>query len=502
MTPTQLAQAEASASQSGGEAGGRISFFSDAFSRASGLPDGRLVNLISEATPFREERPYEPLVALREIHYSRPGLVTGYTFGTGTVRGLTQAPPALGAGLIIVVGTTAYSQAGANLGTVGGTDMVRWATSRGQLIAVGGGTAYLYTGTTFAPIVSAGLPPVSDVAFLGGRFVYAAVGSDTFYYSEINDAANVKGLNFETAETLPDQTAGIAVLNDELVVFGKQSVQFFSTSIDPAAPYAPVLGRGFQRGCEARDTIRYADNALFWVGDNRVVYRSKQVPERVSSNSIEGKLRQCADISRCTAFAATFEGHEFYVLNIHGVGSYAYDASRVGAQAGGYGDSYARGEWGEWQSYGKAQFRARCSTVVADVTYVGDDTTNDVWVMTPGVYTDAGGTMTRTASAFIKVESGFPRCNSLVLHCVTGVGNPVAPGVVPIVEMRHSDDQGRTFGPWRGANLGSQGVYTGRAVWQQLGQMRAPGRLIEVRCSDPVNVVLSHLEMNSPRPTN
>jgi hypothetical protein len=44
------------------------------------------------------------------------------------------------------------------------------------------------------------------------------------------------------------------------------------------------------------------------------------------------------------------------------------------------------------------------------------------------------------------------------------------------------------------------GRYLTRAHWQRLGLMRAPGRLVEVRCSDPVNVVFSHLELNAARP--
>jgi hypothetical protein len=38
-----------------------------------------------------------------------------------------------------------------------------------------------------------------------------------------------------------------------------------------------------------------------------------------------------------------------------------------------------------------------------------------------------------------------------------------------------------------------------RAYWQRLGRMRAPGRLIEVRCAEPVDVAFSHLELNPLR---
>ena len=285
-----------------------------------------------------------------------------------------------------------------------------------------------------------------------------------------------------------------------MMIFGSLSVETWAINSDPLAPFAPSLGLGYQRGCASRDAVAFSDNALFWIGNNRTVYRTQSVPDRISSSSIEDKLRQCADISACTAFTATFEGHEFYVLNIAGVGTYAYDASRIGTAMGAYGDSYSRGEWGEWQSFGRGQFRGACGVEVAGVVWVGDDTTNDLWTMQPGVYADGATPLVRVSSAFIKIEEGTPRCLNLVLHCVRGVGNAVDPGANPVAEMRYSDDEGRTFKAWRAARLGKAGVYLGRAVWQQLGLLRAPGRLVEVRVSDPVNAVFSHLELNAARP--
>ena len=65
-----------------------------------------------------------------------------------------------------------------------------------------------------------------------------------------------------------------------------------------------------------------------------------------------------------------------------------------------------------------------------------------------------------------------------------------------------SDDGGRTFTDWRKASLGQGGRYATRAVWRRLDCMRAPGRLVEVRCSEPVEVVFSHLELNATRPAS
>ena len=482
----------------------RIPFFSDAFSRASGLPEVRLLNFISEATPLREERPYAAMVGLREIRYSRPGIVaSGFSAGAGPVRGFQPYDATLG----FVSGQSVTDSAGASLGTVTGTDMVRYATSGDQQVIVADGIAYyldIPNGvTTYTAISSTVLPPVQDVAYLAGRFIYVLKGGNTFYWSDVSDAATVNPLNFASNQIASDTTLGVAILNDNALFFGTRSVESWSPNAyaEPLdAAFLPSLGNGYQRGCAARDSIVFADNAVFWVGENRVVYRAGTAPVRISTSSIEDKLRQCANIGGCTAIVATFEGHEFYVLNVPGIGSYAYDISRVGTVQGAYGDSAARGEWCEWSSYGRTTFRGRVAAFWNGTVYVGDDTTNDVGVMTVGVFSDYGQALVRQASAFIKVEEGRPRCDSLVLHGVMGVGNPADPGSMPLVEMRYSDDGGRTFSDWRAGTLGAMGHYTNRAIWRRLGLMRAPGRLVEVRSSDPVNVVFSHLELNASSP--
>lgn len=461
------------------------------------------MNLVSEATPLREPVAGTAQQGLRDIHYGRPGLLQGTNAGAGPIRGVVAGPPAIGDVFLYVTGQEIRNAAGFIKGAVTGLGRVRFAVSRSQVVVVADGIAYAYDGTGgnlgFKAIAS--MPGnVADVAYLAGRFVYVMSGTDQFYYSQVNDAANIPGLNFATAESFADPLVGIGTLNEEIVLFGQTSVEFWATSADDAAPFQPTVGRGFQRGCAARDSIVFVDNDLFWVADNNVVYRAQNAPTRISSSSIEDKVKQCADKGSISAFSATFEGHEFYVLNLPGVGSYAYDASRVGTATGAYGSSYGRGEWGEWRSFGRDHFRIQCAATIGGVTHAGDDTTDDLWTLTPGINRDGTDTIARVASAFIPVETGTPRCNNIVLHCVVGVGNAIPPGKDPLVEMRWSDDLGRTWSDWRPTPLGRQGDYKVRAFWLRLGSMRAPGRLVETRCTEKVSVVFSHLEINSPRP--
>ena len=433
------------------------------------------------------------------------------TYGAGPIRGLFQDLGGGGLGSLFVVAGTGVYRNGVSIGAIPGTDLVRWAASSQQVVAVAGGYAYVWDGVTyptFTQIAWTALPQVNDVAFLADRFVFVALGSNTWWYSEIFDATNVTGLDFASNENSPAPSIGVMVVDGQLAFFGGDNLEFWSPSADATAPFQPnSTGQYFRRGILARDTLAFCDNALFWVGENGVVYRTAGgVPERISSSSIEDKIRQCANPQAMSAFDVTFEGHEFYVLNVNGIGSYAYDISRIGSVTGAYGSSYGRGEWNEWSSYNWPQFRCRVAASFhvsgqsAPVTYVGDDSTGDVWGMQVGVWQDAAGPLIRKASAFVKIEEGRPRMDALVLHAVVGVGAAVDPGSLPVAEMRYSDDLGRTFSKWRAASLGAMGDYDARAYWTRLGQMRAPGRLIEVRCSDPVDVAFSHLELNPVRP--
>ncbi|HXV00658.1 MAG TPA: packaged DNA stabilization protein [Caulobacteraceae bacterium] len=491
--------------------GMRIPFLSDAFARSFLGIDVRLENFISESGPLREERPYAAYSGFREIRYTRPGLVAGLNHGAGPIRGVFSRPGVFGGSLFIVSGTTIYRD-GSGVGTIAGTDLVCFAasptngTSPNQIVAVAGGAAYLYDGvtlTSFTAIDNGVIGATSDVVYIAGRFIYPQTGTSRFYWSDVLDAASVDGANFaQTNDSAAPILAG-AVLNDQLVLFTSASVEFWSANAGAGltdAAFTPNQGRGHQRGCAARDTVRFADNDLFWLGDNGTVYRSGATPVRISSSSIEDAIRRCANRAGASAFVATFEGHEFYVLTLPGVGAYAYDISRVGTAEGAYGDSYARGEWAVWSSFGRAVFRGRVAAYVGGVAYVGDDTTNDVWAMTVGAWSDGTDPLVRTASAFIKIEEGRPRMDALICHGVTGMGLSTGQGSAPLLEIRWSDDLGRTFSRWRASPLGAQGDYGARARWSRLGQMRAPGRLVQVRCSEPVDVALSHLELNPKRP--
>ncbi len=66
----------------------------------------------------------------------------------------------------------------------------------------------------------------------------------------------------------------------------------------------------------------------------------------------------------------------------------------------------------------------------------------------------------------------------------------------PTIEMRFSDDFGRTWTGWEGASLGVQGDYRDMPEWRALGIVDYPGGIFEFRVTDPIGVRFSQALIN------
>lgn len=464
----------------------QVEFTPRSYARGYGLPDAKLTNMLLEATPGG------PGASAR---YSRPGLLAGFNPGAGPIRGLFSDAGNFGGQLFSVSGANLYMGLTSVGAVSGGSDLARSAASATQRVIVTGGNAYLNDSSAgFSQIT--GLPPVVDVLYFDDVFIYLTATTDArFYYSAPDDAANVDGLSFEAADMKADQLVGGLVVGDLFYLFGTSTVEpwFATGDATGITPYEREIGRSYERGCASRDTIKLVDNTAFWLGNDGIVYRAGIVPERISEHggvetATQAVLKAGGSLTTCTAIDFTFEGHPLYVLNITGQGSFCYDVSTK--------------EWGTWESYGRtpAVFRGRVSAQVAEIgpTFIGDDTTNDIWTPTKGIFRDGALPMVREATAFLPIQGDYPRCDRVALTCAKGVG--LTGGAAPIVEMAYSDNMGRTWSRWRQGNPGAVGRYDQKVYWNRLGRMKAPGRVFKFRCSDPVMASFANLQVNGGRP--
>ncbi|RYG90112.1 MAG: hypothetical protein EON59_00600 [Alphaproteobacteria bacterium] len=444
-----------------------LAYGTSAYSRERGnLPDLPLVNLFVEASPT---------TAKGVMLQSRPPLVAAGTVGSGPIRGIFQADGVLGGAQFVVSGSSLYKD-GALHGEITGTGPVSFAASQTELLINAGAAIHHTDGTTFSTVSFPDAANVIRVLFLAGYFVAIRKDTHQFYWSDVLDGLTWDGLSFASAENNHDNLLDALVLSDSLVLIGSKSVEFWPATGDPDAPFAPTQGRVFERGIIATGCAVIHDNSFAWIGDNGIVYISGNVPERLSDSGIEERIAQSATWS---LFGFPMEGHDLIAVRLDS-GTWLRDAQTQ--------------QWCEFASYGRDNWRARCSA--RDGSLFGDDETGALWTFGAG-YIDAGGPFERRFRAGQPISGGSFSIDNVRLAVNVGETSALTGYTAePTVEMRTTRDAGRTWGPWRATSLGAQGHYRTRCEWRRCGMFDDPGFLAEFRTADTVPFRVSDVGVN------
>lgn len=438
----------------------RLPLSAEAFDRRFGITEATLVNFYTEPSP-------EGPTQRRAVQ--RPGLVAGSTVGNGPIRAYVK----VGADVYVVSGRKVFKN-GSQVGVMPGAGLVRYASYDADLVMVAEGKAYL-VGAAVTLINMPDGDAVSDVIEAGGRFLYSIADTGKYRYSGIADPTTIGDLNFASAESDPDNIVAMCRYGEDVLLFGENTVEWHSPTTSIDAPFIRNGGRRYTKGCTAPGTIVEADNSVYWLGgagDDLQVYRADAVPVAVSNEGISAALALCADPSQCWAVKIDNAGHEFYVISIPGVSTYALDLrTRL---------------WSEFKSYGKDNFRLWCGESV-----YGDRYTNQLWTLDPDRRTDDSDPISYVIGAYLSLDEGVLPLRNLRLHVKAGVGGP---GETPLVEVRYKD---QLWSEWSAFNLGGAGHAT-RIIKRQLGMVKPPGRAFQFR-ADSVDFTPYGLSYNFDR---
>ena len=452
-----------------------------------GLPNTRLINMIIEATPGGPTK---------SIRTTRPGLDLEYTIGTGPILRMNQIPGVFNGDLFSISGNSLYRNSNL-VSPVSYSNNPRMASANGQLVIVVGGALYVYQNDTLTlvPFFDDGvspLPSFSSVAVLYNIFVYTVVGSTQFFFSKVGDATSINAANFSNAQTSPDPIVEVQVLSEELYFFKETATEIWDYTGVLTAPFALSQGRTYARGCASQGSVvTKVDNSLFWVADDFSVYRSSNVPIKISTPYVDDRLRACgeAGVAQTLAYYIGNEGHAFYVLNMPTLNeTVVYDA--------------ATKEWAVWGSQSDFQtdpgiFIGACAAGQASTgIFVGSYLDGKIYSLNSNTYNDAGRAIKCVVTGAVLSKGNKNRCNNVSLQCVRGVGTAT---YNPIVELRFSDDGGNTWTPWLESNLGFRGQYMYKATWRDLGSIAQPGRYFEFSVADSVPFTVESATWNEAR---
>lgn len=334
--------------------------------------------------------------------------------------------------LIVVGGTVRFDE--------------QYFTVTGRNITAG----YIYDGTT--------LTQITDVDFPLGDL------RDRWYFSDLSDGSSWQSLSFATAESKPDPLRGHVNSHDNILFLGTKSLEFWTATGDPDLPFQRAAGSSQERGCLAEASIVQLDNTIFFLGDDRVVYKVLDFrPVRASDHGIERWLASLtlAECHAARAFSYTDGGHYFYCLSA-GDETHVLDVtmSQQFEVAVWHDRTSNDGRW--WPQWFMECYGIKFG--LAENGLLGSISTT--------IYTefDASIYWLFTIGPFAK-EDMHTTCTSVTLLCTTG--STASATADPAIELRVSKNLGRTWYSKGMRTLGKMGDYLRRICWRRIGEFPA-----------------------------
>lgn len=431
----------------------------------------KLVNFYAEQAPEDAHTPF----AL----FGTPGLKRFATVGDGPIRGMIEM-----AGMLFVVsGGRVYTvtQAGvvSLIGDITGTAPVGMAHNGTQVFiraGTGTGDSFIVTETTVSSITDGDFVGASSVTYQDGYFIYTEPNSARFYISALNDGLSYNASEFATAEGDPDIAIRIFSDHRELWVFGEQSTEIWFNSGATDFPFERANGAYLERGCAAGGSVARVDNTVFWVGDDRIVYRADgYTPVRISDHGVEALLEKFPSLSDCVAFEYTQKGHKFYVLTKPFEFTICYDV--------------ATGYWHNRESNGREDWRVHTHALAFGKNIVGDAANGKLYELDLDTFDEDGDLLiSRAITPTLWGESNRTTMPRFQVDMEAGPGLTTGQGSDPQIMLDWSDDGGRTWSNELWTTLGKKGEYRAIAEWRRLGMFER--RNMRVSISDPIKRVL------------
>lgn len=421
-----------------------------------------------------------------------PGQVAYSEIG-GTVRGQFSA----GGVHFAVRGETLYTipTTGVEVsrGTIEGTERCDFAYDGRYVAIVADLKTYYYevSTATLTEITDPDFEQANSVTVAAGLFVFSRNGTGQIAWPDFDDATAFGGLDFAEAETSPDQLIAVRESAQELLLFSRDTLEFFRFTGNPDQYFeASNSATALKTGALCRDAIVDIDNAPIWLATNKeggvFVARLEGTQAKNIGDTDVGTIlgrATMAQLEAATAFGTSKNNHSFYVLTIPDVATLAYDASlgRWAARVAGTWPlgtpGVPEGDWG-----------VRDFAVNADLKPIIGKTDGDLYELSFDSFSQDGAGIVRefTAPPFALGGVSFS-ISEIELICATGVGLSSGTGSTPYVQLALSFDGGKTWSDPFIEELGPLGEYGWGVRFTRLGRCPGPkGVSARFRCTDAV----------------
>jgi hypothetical protein len=415
----------------------------------------RLINGYLEQTP-RGKAP-TPI-------YGTPGFSAFAT--TGEVRAMCAV-----ADRLFAVNTTALVEIESDgtvtaLGNIpAGT--VDIASDGTNVVVTVNGAIYVYNGSTVTEETDPDAPDASSVEYLNGFYVYTEEDAEQFFISPQNDPlGNYDALDFDSADTSPDKLVRTRRVGRDLLLFGKESVEFWFYSGDPTFPISRYQDTPIDIGLIGVRAEAATNETVFWIASDKTVRRlDGRTATRISTFAIEKEIESWSDASLTVATAHVWQGHLFVVFR-NPDGCIVWDQ--------------ATQLWHERQSYGEDTWS------VSHYAYAyGKHLVGGAQVYELGGYDEAGAVLPfEMVTPWLDNQGERFSVNEVELRMEAGVGSLT---LDPQVTLQRTED-GEIWSTALTRTFGKQGERFRRVIFSRQGMSR--GCAFKIRITDAVKRVI------------
>ncbi len=260
-----------------------------------------------------------------------------------------------------------------------------------------------------------GIDSTSYSGYTGGghaQKIIAQAGGQWFI-SALNDSAAIDPLDFATAESNPDALVRCLVNNRDVLLFGTNTIEPWQDVGTSPFPFQRVTGAIIQKGCLAPLSPARLNTAVFWLGDDHIVYKmDNYTPVRVSDFPQEDIIREAPTAADAFGMTYSQDGHNFYALTLP-------TANRTLV----WDDTVGR--WHERQSgttLAPTRWNVTCIVTCFDEVFCGTED-GAFSYLDLDTYTELGKPIRRVAVTPPFYPNGLRAAMSLVeLECELGVG--------------------------------------------------------------------------------
>ena len=322
-------------------------------------------------------------------------------------------------------------------------------------------------------------PHIPVTTFIDG-YIVVAKGSDV-YTCVVDDPFSWLTTDYLTAEMFPDPIKSLARQNNQLVVFGSSSTEFFYDAANASgSPLSRNDGAVIQIGIAAPFCVYQNERFCIFVGQSESGGRAVWViegfqPKKISDEYIERIIDTETDMSDCHGYGLRTLGHMLFVLNLNTVNrTFVYDLDEK--------------MWHEWSSTSVAFTQNQFAYGHAADNQVGKikllhNTTGDVVTLDPTVYLDVADPI---SCEIYTNKYDMDTYSRKFMSGATLVGDGYS--TANVVQLSWSNDDYQTWATDRPIDLNDSFPIT-----QQLGHFRR--RAFRLRHSENKPLRLESLEV-------